>query len=187
MKTWKKYLLIYIPIGLFCCFINFCAKKDNRAPYVEYHLLHELDKTKYSVNDLVTGKNLGKINFSIDNDEVIFDISAEAVSGTLMIGEYGDLYQYSNIDLTNIKVQKQKCKNLDFYSGKVGDWNTIVIMSLDNNDSCEYYKSKNKQRYLFYLLKNSDYHFSTKDESVYDLYSGFSAFVKTMKYASILE
>ena len=111
MKTWKKYLLIYIPIGLFCCFINFCAKKDNRAPYVEYHLLHELDKTEYSVNDLVTGKNLGKINFSIDNDEVIFDISAEAVSGTLMIGEYGDLYQYSNIDLTNIKVQKQKCKN----------------------------------------------------------------------------
>ena len=149
--------------------------------------MHELDKTEYSVNDLVTGKNLGKINFSIDNDEVIFDISAEAVSGTLMIGEYGDLYQYSNIDLTNIKVQKQKCKNLDFYSGKVGDWNTIVIMSLDNNDSCEYYKSKNKQRYLFYLLKNSDYHFSTKDESVYDLYSGFSAFVKTMKYASILE
>lgn len=144
MQTWKKYLLIYIPIGLFCCFINFCAKKDNRAPYVEYHLLHELDKTEYSVNDLVTGKNLGKINFSIDNDEVIFDISAEAVSGTLMIGEYGDLYQYSNIDLTNIKVQKQKCKNLDFYSGKVGDWNTIVIMSLDNNDSCEYYKSKNK-------------------------------------------
>lgn len=187
MKTWKKYMLIYIPIGLFCCFINFCAKKDNRAPYVEYHLLHELDKTEYSVNDLVTGKNLGKINFSIDNDEVIFDISAEAVSGTLMIGEYGDFYHYSNIDLTNIKVQKQKCKNLDFYSGKVGDWNTIVIMSLDNNDFCEYYKSKNKQRYLFYLLKNSDYHFSTKDESVYDLYSGFSAFVKTMKYASILE
>ena len=69
----------------------------------------------------IIGNNLGKINFSIDNDEVIFDISADAVSGTLMIGEYGDLYQYSNIDLTNIKVQKQKCKNLDFYSGKVGD------------------------------------------------------------------
>ena len=37
MKTWKKYMLIYIPIGLFCWFINFYAKKDNRAPYVEYH------------------------------------------------------------------------------------------------------------------------------------------------------
>lgn len=63
----------------------FTLRKDNRAPYVEYHLLYELDKTEYLVNDLVTGNNLGKINFSIDNDEVIFDISAEAVSGTLMI------------------------------------------------------------------------------------------------------
>ncbi|MBQ8680451.1 MAG: hypothetical protein IJ530_11920 [Treponema sp.] len=187
MKTWQKYLFIYIPIGFFCCFINFCAKKDNRAPYVEYHLLHELDKTEYSVNDLVTGKNLGKINFSIDNDEVIFDISAEAVSGTLMIGEYGDLYQYSNIDLTTIKVQKQKCKILDFYSGKVGDWNTVVIMSLDNNDLCEYYKSSNKRRYLFYLLKNGDYNFSIKDTSVYDAYSSFGASIKEMRYAAILE
>jgi len=149
--------------------------------------LHELDKTEYSVNDLVTGKNLGKINFSIDNDEVIFDISAEAVSGTLMIGEYGDLYQYSNIDLTNIKVQKRKCKNLEFYSGKIGDWNTVVIMSLDNNDCCEYYKSNNKRRYLFYLLKNGDYNFSTKAASVYDVYISFSASIKEMKYAAILE
>ena len=23
MKTWKKYLFIYIPIGIFCCIINF--------------------------------------------------------------------------------------------------------------------------------------------------------------------
>lgn len=187
MKTWKKYMLIYIPIGLFCCFINFYAKKDNRAPYVEYHLLYELDKTEYLVNDIVTGKNLGKIYFSIDTEEVYFSISAENSSGTLMIGEYGDPYHYSTIELDRIKIEKHKCKNLEFYSGKVGDWNTVVIMSLDNHDYCEYYKSNNKRRYLFYLLKNSDYHFSTKDESVYDLYSGFSAFVKTMKYASILE
>ena len=111
MKTWQKYLFIYIPIGFFCCLINFCAKKDNRAPYVEYHLLHELDKTEYSVNDLVTGKNLGKINFSIDNDEVIFDISAEAVSGTLMIGEYGIISRKSGQKI-------QKIANLQYYKSK---------------------------------------------------------------------
>lgn len=187
MKTWKKYLFIYIPIGIFCCFINFCVKNDNKEPYVEYHILQELDKTEYSVNDLVTGKNLGTIIFSNKDGEVFFELSAEATSGTLMIGEYGDLYQYNKIILPNIRVAKQKCKNLDFYSGKVGDWNTVVIMSLDNNDCCEYYKSKNIRRYLFYLLKNGDYNFSTKDASVYDLYSVFGAYIKNMKYAAILE
>lgn len=71
--------------------------------------------------------------------------------------------------------------------GEVGDWNTVVIMSLDNNDYCEYYKSNNKRRYLFYLLKNGDYNFSTKDPSVYNLYLGFSASLKDMRYAAILE
>ena len=187
MKTWKKYMLIYIPIGLFCCFINFYAKKDNRAPYVEYHLLYKLDKTEYLVNDIVTGKNLGKIYFSIDTEEVYFSISAENSSGTLMIGEYGDPYHYSTIELDKIKIEKHKCKNLEFYSGKVGDWNTVVIMSLDNHDYCEYYKSNNKRRYLFYLLKNGDYNFSTKDLSVYNVYSSFGANISEMKYAAILE
>ncbi len=104
-----------------------------------------------------------------------------------MIGEYGDLYQYEKIKLDKIKIEKKKCKNLDFYSGKVGDWNTVVIMSLDNNDYCEYYKSNNKRRYLFYLLKNGDYNFSIKDISVYDAYICFGSSLTDMKYAAILE
>lgn len=187
MKTWQKYLFIYIPIGVFCCLINFCAKKDSKTPYVEYHLLHDFDKNEYNVNDIVTGKNLGKIYFSIDTEEVYFSISAENSSGTLMIGEYGDPYHYSTIELDRIKIEKHKCKNLEFYSGKVGEWNTVVIMSLDNHDYCEYYKSNNKRRYLFYLLKNGDYNFSTKDPSVYNVYSSFGANISEMKYAAILE
>ena len=104
-----------------------------------------------------------------------------------MIGEYGDLYQYEEIKLNEIKIEKKKCKNLDFYTGKVGDWHTVVIMSLDNNDYCEYYKSNNKRRYLFYLLKNGDYNFSTKSSSVYDVYTSFGASIKNMRYAAILE
>ena len=187
MKTWQKYLFIYIPIGIFCCFINFCAKKDSKTPYAEYHLLHDFEKNEYNVNDLVTGNNLGKIYFSIKNEDVSFDISAENSSGTLMIGEYGDLYQYEEIKLDEIKIDKKKCKNLDFYTGKVGDWHTVVIMSLDNNDYCEYYKSNNKRRYLFYLLKNGDYNFSTKSSSVYDVYTSFGASLTDMRYAAILE
>ena len=150
MKTWQKYLFIYIPIGIFCCLINFCAKKDSKTPYVEYHLLHDFEKNEYNVNDLVTGKNLGKIHFSIDNEEIYFSISAEKSSGTLMIGEYGDPYHYSEIELDRIKIERHKCKNLEFYSGKVGAWNTVVIMSLDNHDYCEYYKSNNKKMWLFH-------------------------------------
>ena len=60
-------------------------------------------------------------------------------------------------------------------------------MSLDNHDYCEYYKSNNKRRYLFYLLKNGDYNFSTKDLSVYNVYSSFGANISEMKYAAILE
>ena len=104
-----------------------------------------------------------------------------------MIGEYGDLYQYEKIKLDEIKIEKKKCKNLDFYTGKVGDWHTVVIMSLDNNDYCEYYKSNNKRRYLFYLLKNGDYNFSTKSSSVYDVYTSFGASLTDMRYAAILE
>ena len=37
------------------------------------------------------------------------------------------------------------------------------------------------------MLKNDDYNFTTKDESVYDVYSAFCAEIKNMKYAAILE
>lgn len=187
MKTWQKYLFIYIPIGIFCCLINYCAKKDSKAPYAEYHLLHDFEKNEYNVNDLVTGNNLGKIYFSINNEEISFKISADNSTGTLFIGEYGDLYQYEKIELDKIKIDKKKCKNLEFYSGKVGDWHSVVIMSLDSHDYHDFYKSQNRKRYLFYLLKNGDYNFSTKDASVYNLYLGFSASIKDMRYAAILE
>ena len=187
MKTWQKYLFIYIPIGIFCWLINFCAKKDSKTPYAEYHLLHDFEKNDYNVNDLVTGNNLGKIYFSINNEEISFKISADNSTGTLFIGEYGDLYQYEKIELDKIKIDKKKCKNLEFYSGKVGDWHSVVIMSLDSHDYHDFYKSQNRKRYLFFLLKNGDYNFSTKDSSVYNLYSAFCASIKDMKYAAILE
>ena len=187
MKTWKKYLFIYIPIGIFCCIINFCIKKDNKTPYAKYHLLYEFDKTEYAVNDLYSGKNLGKINYVINNEEIFFDFHAKESYGKFFIGSTENLYRYTKSHLNNIKIEKQKCKNLEFYSGKVGDWYTVVIMSLDNHDYHGYYKSENKRRYLFYLLKNGDYNFSTKDGSVYDVYSAFSASRTGMKYAAILE
>ena len=105
MKTWKKYLFIYIPIGIFCCIINFCVKKDNKTPRTDYHLLHEFDKTEYAVNDLVIGNNLGKIIFYEKDDILFFDIEGKETSGTLMIGEYGDSYHYTKIDLNNIKIE----------------------------------------------------------------------------------
>ena len=187
MKTWKKYLFIYIPIGIFCCIINFCVKKDNKTPRTKFYLFNDLEKEYYSVNDFFSGKELGTIFFYIDNDNLFFDIDSKETSGTFLIGEYGDSYHYTKIDLNNIRIEKKKCKNLEFYSGKVGDWHTAVVMSLDNNDYCDYYKSDNRRRYLFYLLKNGDYNFSTKDVSVYDVYVAFAASMTDMKYAAILE
>ena len=55
-------------------------------------------------------------------------------------------------------IKKIKCKNLEYYTGKVGDWHSVVIISLDKNDYYEYYKSDNK-RYLLCVIKNSDYNF----------------------------
>ena len=102
-----------------------------------------------------------------------------------MIGEFGWEYDYGEIDLSNIEINKNKCKNLEFYTGKIGDWYSVVIKSLDKNDYHDYYKSENR-RYLLLILKNSDYNFSTKDESVYDLYVSFNMDFNTI-YAAILE
>ena len=113
---------------------------------------------------------------------VFFDLHAEEISGSFMVGSRVNYYQYPKIEL--IKIEKIKRKNLDFYTGKVGDWHSVVIMSFDYHD---FYKSQNRRRYLFFLLKNGDYNFSTKDSSVYNLYSAFCASIKDMKYAAILE
>ena len=94
MKTWQKYLYIYIPIGIFCCVINFCAKKDSKTPYAEYHLFHEFEKTEYSVNDLYTGISTGIINITNENEEIFFDFHAEEISGSFMVGNWENYYQY---------------------------------------------------------------------------------------------
>lgn len=187
MKTWQRYVFIYIPIGIFCCIINFCAKNDDRPPYAKYHLLHEFEKNEYSVKDLVTGSNLGELILHKEGDMLSFDIDGEKTEGILMCGEYRTPYDYEYLILEDIKIERLKNKNLEFYAGNVGYWYSVVIMDLDEYDYEEYYKSDNKKRYLFYLLKTGDYNFSTKDDSVYDVYSAFGSSIKDMKYAALLE
>ena len=187
MKTWQRYVFIHIPIGIFCCIINFCVKNDDRPPYAKYHLLHEFEKDEYSVKDLVTGSNLGELILHKEGDMLYFNIFGKATSGKLMIGEYGKSYDYDEIGLQGFIIEKIKNKNLEFYAGNVGYWYSVVIMDLDEYDYEEYYKSDNKKRYLFYLLKIGDYNFSTKDASVYDVYSAFGSSMRDMKYAAILE
>ena len=187
MKTWQKYLFFYIPIGIFCCLINFCAKKDSKTPYAEYHLFNDFEKNEYSAKDLYTGTTIGEFIFSNDNEQSFFDLYADEISGSYIVGSSENYYQYPKIELNRIEIEKKKCKNLDFYTGKVGEWHSVVIMSLDNHDYQNFYKSQNRKRYLFFILKNGDYNFSTKDASVYNLYLGFSASIKDMRYAAILE
>lgn len=187
MKTWQKYVFIYIPVGIFCCIINFCVKNDDRPPYAKYHLLHEFEKDEYSVNDLVTGSNLGKLILHKEGDMLSFDIVGEGSEGTFMYGEYQRPYSYEHLILKDIQIEKLKNKNLEFYAGNVGYWYSVVIMDLDNYDYRKFYKSDNKKRYLFYLLKIGDYNFSTKDASVYDVYLAFGSSIRNMKYAAILE
>lgn len=186
MKKWQKYLLIQIPIAVFILIRGFMPEK-NKTPQVPYHLFFDFEKDEYNVNDLVTGDNLGTIVFNVKNDEIYFSIYGNKTSGDLLIGEYKNSYSYSNLKLEDYRLEKYKLKNLEFYAGAVGDWYTAIIMNLDNNDYHDYYKSDNKKRYLFYLEKNGDYNFSTKDESVYDLYSAFGACRDEMKYAAIFE
>ncbi len=187
MKTWQKYVFIYIPIGMFCCIVNFCVKNDDKPPYAKYHLLHEFEKDEYSVNDLVTGDKLGELIIHKNDGMMSFDVFAGESGGTLMCGEYGDSYNYDEIRLQSIAIEKVKHKNLEFYFGKLGEWHSVVIMDLDNYDCYKYYKS-NKQRYLFYLYKNTKYNFSVKDDSVYDLYVSFSGTDGYYtKYGAILE
>ena len=188
MKTWKKYMFIYIPIGIFCCIINLCVKKDNKTPYAKFYLLHEFEKDEYCVNDFVSGSNLGKIIFYEKDGILFFDIEGKETSGKLIIGEYSDSYNYDGIKLQHIAIKKKKHKNLEFYAGKVGDWYSVVIMELDNQEHYNYYKSNNRRRYLFYLYKNIKYNFSINDDSVYDLYVSFSGTDEYYsKYAAILE
>ena len=188
MKAWKRYLFITLPLSILASIINFYVKDDTTPPPVEEYTLIEFEKDEYQIRDMVTGDNLGSFFISKDCDELFFTLFGASCSGTLMIGEYGDEYDFMSIIEDMIKIEKIKCKNLEFYAGKVGDWHTAVIMSLDRNDFYEYYKSDGN-RYLLYILKNGDYNFSVKDDSVYDLYLSFGTSIigGDMRYAAILE
>ncbi|MDY5819644.1 MAG: hypothetical protein SPK26_16655 [Treponema sp.] len=144
-----------------------------------------LKKMNIQQKTFIQVQQLVNLFFQMIMNIVFFDLHAEEISGSFMVGSRVNYYQYPKIEL--IKIEKIKRKNLDFYTGKVGDWHSVVIMSLDNHDYHDFYKSQNRRRYLFFLLKNGDYNFSTKDSSVYNLYSAFCASIKDMKYAAILE
>lgn len=187
MKAWKEYIFIYIPIGIFCCVINFCVKKDNKSPNVRQYFFYEFEKNEYSMNDLYSGNKLGNISLCMDNGEISFSLYADETSGKYLVGTTENIYLYEKIALNDIMLEKKKYKNVEFYSGKVGDWYTAVIVSLDRFDYSEYYKSNNKNRYLLYIMKNGDYNFSIKDISVYDAYICFGSSLTDMRYAAILE
>ena len=185
MKAWKRYLFITLSLSILASIINFYVKDDTTPPPVEEYTLIEFEKDEYQIRDMVTGDNLGSFFIS-------FTLFGASCSGTLMSGEYGREYDFMSIIEDMIKMEKIKCKNLEFYAGKVGDWHTAVIMGLDRNDFREYYKSDGN-RYLLYILKNGDYNFSVKDDSVYDLYLSFGTSIiggdmrGDMRYAAILE
>ena len=185
MTKKQKYLYIVLPIFIFTFIINFYVKDDNSPPSVKEYLFNDFEKAEYQVKDLVTGDVLGDFYLTGDENKS-FSINSKSTFGKLMIGEFGREYAYNEIDLSKIEINKNKCKNLEFYTGKVGDWYTVVIMILDNKDYREFYPSENN-RYLFYILKNSNYNFSIKDESVYNLYLSFNADLSYMIYAAILE
>lgn len=147
--------------------------------------LMTLKKMNIQQKTFIQVQQLVNLFFQMIMNIVFFDLHAEEISGSFMVGSRVNYYQYPKIEL--IKIEKIKRKNLYFYTGKVGDWHSVVIMSLDNHDYHDFYKSQNRRRYLFFLLKNGDYNFSTKDSSVYNLYSAFCASIKDMKYAAILE
>lgn len=184
MTTKQKFLYICLPIFIFTFIINFYVKDDNSPPSVKEYLFNDFEKAEYQVKDLVTGDVLGDFYLTGDENKS-FSINSKSTFGKLMMGEFGWEYDYGEIDLSNIEINKNKCKNIEFYTGKIGDWYSVVIKSLDKNDYHDYYKSENR-RYLLLILKNSDYNFSTKDESVYDLYVSFNMNFNTI-YAAILE
>ena len=121
MTKKQKYLYIVLPIFILNIIINFYVKDDNTHPPVKEYLLNDFEKTEYQVKDLVTGEVLGGFNLTVD-ENISFSINGKSSVGKLMIGEFGWEYDYGEIDLSNIEINKNKCKNLEFYTGKIGDW-----------------------------------------------------------------
>ena len=189
MKAWKRYLFITLPLSILASIINFYVKDDTTPPPVEEYTLIEFEKDEYQIKDMVTGEVLGYFKLSKEGDELfLLEADGAHCSGTL-ISSYEKNYKYEDIYEFDVKLEKITCKNLEFYAGKSSGllWYTIVIMSLDKYDYREFYFSENN-RYLFYLIKDGDYNFATKDSAVYDLYVGFNASLENSEgYAAILE
>ena len=184
MTKKQKFLYIRLPIFIFGFIINFYVKDDNSSPPVREYKFNDFEKTEYQVKHLTTGDPLGEFHLSGD-DNIYFSMYGKANSVPVIIGTIEEKYKYESILLSKKNIKKIKCKNLEFYTGKVGDWHSVVIISLDKNDYYEYYRSDNK-RYLLCVIKNSDYNFCINDASVYDLYIGFRV-DSDMRYAAILE
>ena len=102
MKAWKEYIFIYIPIGIFCCVINFCVKKDNKSPNVRQYFFYEFEKNEYSMNDLYSGNKLGNISLCMYNGEISFSLSADETSGKYLVGTTENIYLYEKIALNDI-------------------------------------------------------------------------------------
>lgn len=111
MKAWKRYLFITLPLSILAFIINFYVKDDTTPPPVEEYTLIEFEKDEYQIRDMVTGDNLGSFFISKDADELFFTLFGASCSGTLMIGEYGDEYDFMSIIEDMIKIEKIKCKN----------------------------------------------------------------------------
>ena len=189
-KVVKKNIYIILPLYILGRIIDFGINDDTRPPPVKDYPLIEFEKEEYQVKDMVTGKVLGSFKLSKEGDELfLLEVYGDPCSGTLMKGEYGYEYEFNSMYEFDVKLEKITCKNLEFYTGKSSDlWYTIVIMSLDKYDYVEYYTSENN-RYLFYIIKDGDYNFATKDSAVYDLYIGMGSSIigGDMRYAAILE
>ena len=188
-KVVKKYVYFILPLYILGRIIDFGINDDTRSPPVKDYPLIEFEKEEYQIKDMVTGVVLGYFKLSKEGDELfLLEADGAPCSGTL-ISSYEKNYKYEDIYEFDVKLEKITCKNLEFYAGKSSGllWYTIVIMSLDKYDYREFYFSENN-RYLFYLIKDGDYNFATKDSAVYDLYVGFNASLENSEgYAAILE
>ena len=107
MTTKQKFLYICLPIFIFTFIINFYVKDDNSPPSVKEYLFNDFEKAEYQVKDLVTGDVLGDFYLTGDENKS-FSINSKSTFGKLMMGEFGWEYDYGEIDLSNIEINKKK-------------------------------------------------------------------------------
>lgn len=186
MKSYKKYLCIYLPIALLCLLINHLKKHDDTPANIPYHLFFDFEKDEYDVKDLVTGEKIGDISLKKENNSFYIDFYTKATAGILKGSVIESKYNYQELKLNNFLLEKHTDKNLEYFSGKINDLFSVVIFTLEDSDYRNFYRSNNKKRYLFFIVKNSYLNFFINDESVHDLYTSFGIGDDT-KYAAIFE